>query len=300
MTSHQQNYPPPGYPTAPQQYQQGYPGSVPQPGGYPPFQGNQQPPVYVPPGYQHNVSPIVNQPNIYNPNQSKLISTWGINSAFEWYLKNASSLHVAQKVELLEAFVGFETANKYVVKDQAGNKLFYAMEESGCCTRQCCGNARNFTMSIKDVAGQDVMLIDRPINCSLFCGLCFPDSVTVTAPGGQVLGYVQQEFSFMKPKFALKNAAGATILKVVGPFCPMACMGTVEFQVLDKLGNNCGQIQKKWGGFIRELFTDADYFSVSFPTDLDIPMKAVCLAVLFLIVSYELILISSSLSTSLP
>lgn len=80
-----------------------------------------------------------------------------MNTAFEAYLRNANSLHVAQKVELLEAFLGWESNNKYVVKDQAGNKLFYAIEESGCCTRQCCGAARNFTLNIKDTTGRDVL-----------------------------------------------------------------------------------------------------------------------------------------------
>lgn len=140
-------------------------------------------------------------------------------------------------------------------------------------------------MSIKDVTGRDVLLIDRPVNCSLCCGLCLPDSVTVTAPGGQLLGSVVQEFAFLQPRFALKNAAGQTVLKVEGPFCTMSCFGNVPFEVRDQLGNPVGQIAKQWGGFVREFFTDADYFTASFPAALDIPMKAVCLAALFLIVS---------------
>ena len=46
-----------------------------------------------------------------------------------------------------------------------------------------------------------------------------------------------------------------------------------------------GQISKQWGGLMRELFTDADNFGVSFPADLDVRMKAVMIGACFLIVS---------------
>jgi len=46
-----------------------------------------------------------------------------------------------------------------------------------------------------------------------------------------------------------------------------------------------GKISKQWSGLGRELFTDADYFSVTFPLNLDVRMKALVFAALFLIVS---------------
>jgi hypothetical protein len=36
---------------------------------------------------------------------------------------------------------------------------------------------------------------------------------------------------------------------------------------------------------LREIFTDADYFGITFPIDLDVRMKAVMLGACFLIVS---------------
>lgn len=46
-----------------------------------------------------------------------------------------------------------------------------------------------------------------------------------------------------------------------------------------------GKISKKWSGFLREMFTDADYFGISFPIDLDVHIKAVLLGACLLIVS---------------
>jgi hypothetical protein len=49
-------------------------------------------------------------------------------------------------------------------------------------------------------------------------------------------------------------------------------------------GEEIGKISKQWTGFVKETFTDADNFGIYFPFDLDVKLKAVLLAALFLIV----------------
>ncbi len=44
------------------------------------------------------------------------------------YLMAIDQVLIHQKVELLEAFTGFETNNKYTVKNSMGQKIFYAVE----------------------------------------------------------------------------------------------------------------------------------------------------------------------------
>lgn len=46
-----------------------------------------------------------------------------------------------------------------------------------------------------------------------------------------------------------------------------------------------GRVSKQWSGLAKEIFTDADYFGITFPVDLDLHMKAVMLGACFLIVS---------------
>lgn len=46
-----------------------------------------------------------------------------------------------------------------------------------------------------------------------------------------------------------------------------------------------GKISKQWSGFVREYFTAADNFGITFPMDLDVKMKANMVGALFLIVS---------------
>lgn len=69
-------------------------------------------------------------------------------------------------------------------------------------------------------------------------------------------------------------------------------------QVVSLTGEKVGKISKQWSGFAREVFTDADFFGITFPLDLDVRMKAVLLGATFLIVSIVLIVyffITSSL-----
>jgi len=58
----------------------------------------------------------------------------------------------------------------------------------------------------------------------------------------------------------------------------------VNFKVLSADGiNQIGKISKQWTGLVKESFTDADNFGISFPVDLDVKMKASLLGALFLI-----------------
>lgn len=52
-----------------------------------------------------------------------------------------------------------------------------------------------------------------------------------------------------------------------------------------------GKISKQWSGLAREMFTDADFFGITFPMDLDVRMKAVMMGACFLIVSIISIII---------
>ena len=60
-------------------------------------------------------------------------------------------------------------------------------------------------------------------------------------------------------------------------------------QVYTKDDTPCGQIRKQWSGIVKEMFTDADNFGVTFPMDLDAKVKATMLGAVFLIVSSRVV-----------
>ncbi|XP_046673250.1 phospholipid scramblase 2 isoform X1 [Homalodisca vitripennis] len=299
----QGGYPPPSvgfqpgpgpYPPAPGGYPppQGYPpeGGYPPPQGYPPAGGYPPPQGYPPAGgYPPPVSqqPMSGgQPPVADGGWMNLPTGPPANCppGLE-YLTSIDQLLVHQKVELLEALIGFESKNKFTVKNSLGQKVFYAAEQSDCCTRNCCGPWRPFGMKILDNFKNEVIHLERPLACDSCWFPCCLQKMEVYAPPGCLVGTVEQDWSILAPAFSIKNAAGDTVLRIEGPVCTMSICGSdVEFNVLSKDGSTkVGRISKQWTGLLREAFTDADYFGITFPMDLDVRMKAVMLGACFLI-----------------
>lgn len=287
--------------------------AMPQPGGYPPA-GPPGGPGYPPAGgYQpHPGYPPPSQPSYPQPNATgypQPVVTGYIPPAQQQamqmqplmqgadpnvplgleYLTTLDKLIVKQKAHLVEAIVGFESANKYTVKAANGNKVFYAMEETDCCTRNCCGPARPFDMKVIDMQQRPVIHMYRPLRCTSCWCPCFLQTLEVCSPPGNLVGYVKQDWSICGPSFRIENAAGDTVLRIKGPTCTFAICGDVVFKVMSRDGEvEVGKISKKWNynsmsGMVREMFTDADNFGISFPMDLDVKMKAVMLGACFLI-----------------
>lgn len=298
-----QQPPPQGYGQQPPYGGPQPPYGGPQPGfgGQQPPYGGQQPPYGGPPqaaygGHQpgyggYGPQPIVNQPTGPMPPP-------GAPGPGDWmtmpvgvpncprgleYLMTIDQLLVKQKVELLEAFTGFETNNKFSIKNSLGQKVYFAAEDNDCCTRNCCGPARPFDMRIFDNYKNEVIHLNRPLACDKCCFPCCLQSLEVSAPPGNVIGSVEQEWSICSPSFKINNERGETMLRIEGPFCTFSMCGDVEFNVVSLTGENVGKISKQWSGFAREIFTDADFFGINFPMDLDVRMKAVLLGATFLI-----------------
>lgn len=75
-------------------------------------------------------------------------------------------------VLLLTVILGWETNNKYLVKNSMGQQVFYIAEENDCCNRQCCGPMRSFVLHVQDNMGQEVMTLSRPLKCASCCCPC--------------------------------------------------------------------------------------------------------------------------------
>jgi len=259
--------------------QVGYPPNAPHyppPGGYPdPQQGFQNGP---PPPAQQFPPAITSQPAMGAP-PGGYIGPPGLE-----YLAMVDQLLIKQKVEILEAFTGFESANQYKVLNSLGQEVFSAKEDTDCCTRQCCGPTRPFEMKIKDNQGQEVLHLNRPLRCQSCCFPCCLQELEVHSPPGTIIGTVEQQWSIFYPKFIVKDERGEPILKLEGPFCGCECCSDVDFVVTSVANDQeIGKISKQWSGLGKEVFTDADNFGISFPMDLDVKVKATLLGATFLI-----------------
>lgn len=277
-------YPPqaPGYPPQAPGYPPQAPGYPPQAPGYPqPSPGYPQPSGYPQAGYPPAglVQPaVVNQPQVgFAPSPAPVVN--GLQ-----YLAQLDQVLVHQEVELLEAFTGFETANRYTVKNSLGQPVFYAVEDTGCCNRNCCGPSRPFDMRLMDHSQREVIHLSRPLRCQSCWFPCCLQELDVEGPGGHVLGSVRQRWSLLRPSFSVHDASGKRVLDIVGPVCTCSMCGDVEFELVSVANDQrVGCISKQWSGLAKEAFTDADNFGVSFPIDLDPNLKATVLGATFLI-----------------
>ncbi|KAL7879513.1 hypothetical protein SRHO_G00017670 [Serrasalmus rhombeus] len=200
------------------------------------------------------------------------------------YLTQIDQLLVHQKIELAEVILGWETNNKYLVKNTLGQQVFYVAEENNCCNRQFCGPMRSFVLHVQDNMGQEVMTLLRPYRCSACCCPCCLQELEVQAPPGTPIGYVVQNWHPFLPKFTVQNERREGVLKIKGPFCACNCCSDVNFEIMsmDETAN-VGRICKQWTGILREAFTDADNFGIKFPMDLDVKIKAALFGACFLI-----------------
>lgn len=208
------------------------------------------------------------------------------------YLTAVDQMLVEQQIELLEALVDIECANKYRIMNSMNQQVYFATEESELCERLCCKNARSFVMHIWDNNLREVMRINRPFQCCAGCCWCADSEscslrIEIEAPVGQVIGRVKQTKSFWTPHYDITSPNDDVLLKIRGPTCVCdgpCCVEDQNFFIYTPdLTNQIGKISKQWSGLIQEMFTNADKFGICFPMDLDVKMKATLFGALFLI-----------------
>ncbi|KAJ0182843.1 hypothetical protein K1T71_002212 [Dendrolimus kikuchii] len=180
-------------------------------------------------------------------------------------LLGLNTLHVRQKHTV---FVG----NKYVVCSPSGEVLFYAKEDAGFFS-VARGKNRPFYIDIYDTQNKLVIGLRRPYTFG-------PDKMDVTV-NGSLASVVRQELTLMKPVLNINDANDRHVLRVKGP--AMALQGNADYEIFTSNKTRIGCIEKQWSGFMREAFTDADNFRLTFPKDLDVRFKAAIIGTSFLI-----------------
>jgi uncharacterized protein YxjI len=166
---------------------------------------------------------------------------------------------------------GFETKNKYVVLDSSGEKLYMAVEEGGSTLLRIFFKAlRPFEINVLTFDGKSILKLKRPFRF-FFHQLYIFDS------HGTPLGTIKRRFSVLRRIYSVFNNSGEEIFQLFGPI-----LHPWTFEVR-KNNREYGKITKKWSGLLKESFTDADNFGVTFPDDWDITLKALLLGAVFLI-----------------
>ena len=186
-------------------------------------------------------------------------------------LESVGGLAVSQKKEWGEILSGFEGTNRYVVSDEHGHELFYAVEEPGSVLARLFLKAyRPFAIDVVNRAGEKLLRIERPFRFYFHTAQIFDGS-------GKLIGTLERHFSIPRRLYSVLSSNGAKLFDLFGPL-----MHPWTFNIQEN-GRELGMIQKKWSGLLKEGFSDADNFGVTFPLDWPVEKKTLALGAVFLI-----------------
>ena len=94
---------------------------------------------------------------------------------------------------------------------------------------------------------------------------------------GHKLGSVHQRFAFFARLYDVLGPSGEVLATLRGPF-----FKPWTFHI-EQNGQQVGLIQKRWSGFGKEMFTDADNFGVTFENVRDARLRTLVVAATFLL-----------------
>ncbi|RPA86285.1 Scramblase-domain-containing protein [Ascobolus immersus RN42] len=184
-----------------------------------------------------------------------------------------SAIIIQRQLELGNLLLGFEQANKYVILDPQGNHIgFIAEEESGIAKilqRQWFRTHRAFTAHVFDKHQKEVLVFRRPFS--------FINSRIQVwdLQNAKLVGEAHQEWALLRRKYNLflshdpptpsSASPAGTSLEKYNPNqeTTMTQFAYVDepllswdFSLLDQSSTRLGSVNRNFGGFGREIFTD--------------------------------------------
>ena len=165
-------------------------------------------------------------------------------------------LFVRQRKEWAEILVEWESRNQYAILDVQQNELGTIAERSGgllnTLKRLLLRRHRPLAASVCGRDGRELLTLQRP--CFLFFS-----RMNVRTPDGRTLGRVVRRFGILYKRYDLTDPQGRVFASIASPRWRLW-----TFPVQPRGGGPGATISKKWGGGLKEIFSDADTFRIEF------------------------------------
>ena len=171
-------------------------------------------------------------------------------------------IFLRQRRELLEIFTDFEQANKYAITTEGGALAGWAMEKPGgfgrFLTRSFLKAMRPFELMVfgpEGPAGRPELSVRRPWRW-------FFAHLHVWDAEGRPLGQIRQRWSWLRRRLDIELPDGRLVARITGPL--LHPWTFIAERGPEGNPREAGRIEKQWGGILKEGFTDADTFLVTF------------------------------------
>ncbi len=172
-------------------------------------------------------------------------------------LTDEKFLLIQQRLEIAE-LVGFETRNKYEVKNGKEEVIAYAAEQGkgflNLMLRGFFGHWRKFEIHFFTPRRQLMMIVKHPFRF-------FFQRLEVIDSDGECIGYIQQRFSILSKKFDILNVREKPAMSVRTRWQILFPVWTFPFY---RNGIKMAVIKKKWSGIFTEALTDRDNFLIEY------------------------------------
>ncbi|MBL9038209.1 MAG: hypothetical protein JNG84_06845 [Archangium sp.] len=179
-----------------------------------------------------------------------------------------AALTIVQRKELGE-LLGIETRNKYEIRDASGSPIGFAAEQGGgllaILARQFVGHWREYDIMLFDAARQMAFRAHHPFRF-------FFQRIELFSAAGEFLGALQQRWAFFSKRFDVEDARGNVVMEMRSGLLKVWTFPFFRGEA------EVARIEKKWGGVLREAFTDADTFNLSFGSVASAAERALLLA----------------------
>jgi hypothetical protein len=194
----------------------------------------------------------------------------------EEHFRGVSGFELRQQYHLTEAIVGFERANRYTLMPLGGTRAAtWNIEESNrsglsILGRNLFGTLYTFTMNVMDESRNCILRVQRLARFYFY-------HLEVYDEGGRMIGAVRRRFSFFNRVLSVDDHTGRELARIVGPYHrPWTFL-------LRQRDAEAGSIVKYWSGALKELYTDADRFTIRFGPTLDTRMRRMLVGATMLI-----------------
>lgn len=169
-------------------------------------------------------------------------------------LMTAPQIIVEQQVEGIELVSDFEGRNRYKLYAANGRQLAQAEESdtgvAGTVVRNIFGTRRPFVMGISVLDSPDIIWLKRRFE--------FIFSRIDVYADEEPIGTVNQRFGLLNRRYELQPVMGSRTMTIAGPlYKPW----TFYVRTGDR---QLGIIQKNWSGLLKEAFSRADTFTISY------------------------------------
>jgi uncharacterized protein YxjI len=174
----------------------------------------------------------------------------------EAFFQNRAQFFIRQVKEWVEILIDWETTNKYRVYDPQKQELGFLAERGGglfhTLKRAFFRSHRPFDADLLSPKGEKILHFQRPF-------FWIWSDLEISNGQGKKVGSVHRRFAFFYKKYDLMDVHGHLFARLASPFWRIW-----KFPLLDAQDNEVGQVSKKWGGVLREIFTDADAYLVDY------------------------------------